>query len=94
MKLSRFVPNCIMILFLAGTSLSAPLAIAPQTPLRAETAAAEATPASAAAASPSPAQESHTGAFAVVDVGQRIRENLVTDQSTLRLISADFGSVK
>ena len=87
MKLSRFVPNCIMILFLAGTSLSAPLAIAPQTPLRAETAAAEATPASAAAASPSPAQESHTGAFAVVDVGQRIRENLVTDQSTLRLIS-------
>ena len=87
MKLSRFVPNCIMILFLAGTSLSAPLAIAPQTPLRAETAAAEATPAPAAAASPSPAQESHTGAFAVVDVGQRIRENLVTDQSTLRLIS-------
>ena len=87
MKLSRFVPNCIMILFLAGTSLSAPLAIAPPTTLRAETAAAEATPAPATTASPSPAQETHAGAFAVVDVGQRIRENLVTDQPSLRLIS-------
>ena len=90
MKLSRFVPNCIMILFLAGASLSAPLAIAPQTPLRAETAA-EATPAPAATASPevspSTAQGPAAGEFVLVDVGQRIRENLVTDQPTLRLIS-------
>ena len=60
MKFSRFVPNCIMILFLAGTTFSAPLAIAAPPTLRAETASAEATPAPEATASPeaspSPAQ--------------------------------------
>ncbi len=91
MKFSRFIPNCMMILFLAGTALSAPLAIAPPPALRAESAAAEATPAPEATASPeaspSPVQESRTGAFVAIDVARRIRENLVTDQSELRLIS-------
>ena len=91
MKFSRFVPNCIMILFLAGTAFSAPLAIAAPPTLRAETASAEATPAPEATtspeASPSPAQESRTGAFVAVDVGRRIRDNLLTDLPTLRLIS-------
>ena len=92
MKLSRFVPNCIMILFLAGAALSAPLKIAAPPTMRAETAAAEATPApevspAAPQASPSPAPTTVAGEFVPVDVGRRIRENLLTDQPTLRLIS-------
>ena len=91
MKFSRFVPNCIMILFLAGTAFSAPLTSAAPPTLRAETAATEATPAPAATASPeaslSPAQTSPVGEFVAVDVGRRIRENLVTDLPELRLFS-------
>ena len=92
MKLSRFVPNCIMILFLAGSALSAPLEIAAPPTLRAETAAAEATPAPentspAQVTSPSPTPATATGEFVPVDVGQRIRENLLTDLPTLKLIS-------
>ncbi|MEN6637153.1 MAG: M15 family metallopeptidase [Clostridiaceae bacterium] len=92
MKLSRFVPNCIIILFLAGTALSAPLEIAAPPTLRAETTAAEASPApentpSVQKSSPSPASATTAGKFVPVDVGRRIRENLLTDLPTLRLIS-------
>ena len=92
MKLSRFVPNCTMILFLAGSALSAPLEIAAPPTLRAETAAAEATPAPentspAQVTSPSPTPATATGEFVPVDVGQRIRENQLTDLPTLKLIS-------
>jgi len=90
MKLSRFVPNCIMILFLAGTALSSPLAVAAPPVLRAETAAPEATPSpetteDSGEATPTPAAAPE--AFVAIDVAARIRENLMTDQKELRLIA-------
>ena len=97
MKPSLFLPNCIMILFLAGASLSAPLTLGAPPTLRAETTAApEATPAPAATATPEEqtgesaaitAPVTATSTFAVVDVAARIRENLLTDQPTLKLIA-------
>ena len=85
MKFFRFIPNCIMILFLAGTTFSAPLAIAAPPVLCAETAAPEAT--ASPETSPSPAQTAPAGEFVTVDVGRRIRDNLLTDLPNLRLIS-------
>ncbi|HWQ97274.1 MAG TPA: M15 family metallopeptidase [Clostridia bacterium] len=92
MKLSRFVPNCIMILFLAGTALSSPLAVAAPPVLRAETAAPETMPApeateTAGEATPTPTPAATAEAFVAVDVAARIRENLMTDQKELRLIA-------
>lgn len=91
MKLSRFVPNCIMILFLAGTTFSAPLAMSAPPVLRAETAAPEATatpeatPTPEETATPTPAVV--TNEFTVIDVAARIRENLLTDYKELHLIA-------
>ena len=91
MKFFRFIPNCIMILFLAGTAFSTPLAAATPPSLRGETASAEATPAPEATASPetspSSAQTAPAGEFVTVDIGRRIRDNLLTDLPNLRLIS-------
>ncbi len=93
MKPSQFIPSSIMILFLAGTSLAAPLTFAAPPTLRAETTATpEATPAPLASATPEPQADESTAvtassAFAVVDVAARIRENLMTDQPTLKLIA-------
>lgn len=91
MNLSRLIPNCIMILFLAGTSALAPQGIsaafrvesespdAITSPSTAETQdkAEEATPLS------SPKSAPLTGA----DIANGIRENLMTDQSQLRLVA-------
>ena len=98
MKPSQLLSNCMMILFLTGNTLAAPLAFAAPTTLYAEaTVAPESTPSPAAtatkqatpsaASTATPAATPATEAFAVVDVAARIRENLMTDQKELRLIA-------
>lgn len=84
MKRSLILPNCIMILFLAGSTLTAPLAKAQPQPLRAETSAAPvSTPAPAEPAGP----VTELSEFAAVDVASCIRENLLTDQPQLKLVA-------
>lgn len=84
MNRSQFLSSCIITVFLAGTALSTPAV------LRAETTAApEATPLPTATVTQSETIEpaSETSDPATIDVANRIRNNLLTDQPTLRLIS-------
>lgn len=84
MNRSQFLSSCIITVFLAGTALSTPAV------LRAETTAApEATPLPTATVTQNETIEpaSETSDPATIDVANRIRENLLTDQPTLRLIS-------
>ena len=80
MKASVFLPNCIMILFLAGGAVLAPQTIVPPAYYTGATATPEIPPAgtqqAATAAEPS----------AAIDVAGRIRENLLTDLPQLRLV--------
>ena len=98
MKPSQLLSNCMMILFLTGNTLAAPLAFAAPTTLYAEaTVAPESTPSPAAtatkqatpfaASTATPAATPATEAFAVVDVAARIRENLLSEKPTLKLIA-------
>ena len=84
MNRSRFLSSCIITVFLTGTALSTPAI------LRAETTATpEATPLPAATVSQSATIEPENEASnpETIDVSRRIRENLLTDQPTLRLLS-------
>ena len=89
MSRSLFLPNCILILFLAGSAFVAPSTFAAPVWIRAEAATPEvsATPAPETA----PDGQAHAAVAAKMatslDVGARIRENLVTHQQTLRLVS-------
>ena len=98
MKPSQLLSNCMMILFLTGNTLAAPLAFAAPTTLYAEaTVAPESTPSPAAtatkqatpfaASTATPAATPATEAFAMVDVAARIRENLLSEKPTLKLIA-------
>ena len=84
MNRSQFLSSCIITVFLTGTALSTPAI------LRAETTATpEATPLPAATVSQSATIEPENEASnpETIDVSRRIRENLLTDQPTLRLLS-------
>lgn len=83
MKASVFLPNCIMILFLAGGAVLAPQSVLPPPARYAE---ATATPQiQPASATPQPGADA-SGGFVAVDVAARIRENLLTDLPQLRLV--------
>ncbi len=87
---SRILSGCIAALLFAGATVSTPQAFAPPVMLSAE---ATATPEPASSSGAAAAQdalsasEPEASGFVAVDVAGRIRENLLTDQPTLRLIS-------